>query len=99
MSFNSKFPILQSVLACAFVLTLLTPASLAQQTNGAIRGTITDQLGSLVINATVSAKDGRGVERTVTTNQSGNYEFRALPAGRYDVRVVAPGFTNLETKA
>lgn len=98
MSLGSKSTLLQRVLACAFVLTMLTPASLAQQTTGAIRGTITDQLGSLIISATVFAKDARGVERKATTNQSGNYEFRALPAGRYDLRVVAPGFTELETK-
>lgn len=98
MSLGFKFPMLQRVLACAFVLAMLTPASLAQQTTGSIKGTITDQLGSLIVSATVVAKGARGVERKTTTNQSGAYEFRALPAGRYDLRVVAPGFTELETK-
>ncbi|MGI9064927.1 MAG: TonB-dependent receptor domain-containing protein [Pyrinomonadaceae bacterium] len=98
MSLSSKFPIPQGVLAFAFVLTPLSPASLAQQTTGAIKGTVTDQMGSLIISATVLAKDAKGVERKTATNQSGNYEFKALPAGRYDLRVVAPGFTELETK-
>jgi len=98
MSVSSNSPLHQKVLACAFVLSLLAPASLAQRNTGGIRGTLTDQLGSLVIDATVFAKDAGGVERTATTNQSGNYEFRGLPAGRYDLRVIAAGFNKLETK-
>ncbi|MEK6282703.1 MAG: TonB-dependent receptor [Acidobacteriota bacterium] len=98
MSPGFKSSTLQRILAWCFVLTLLTHASPAQQTTGAIRGTITDQLGSLVISAAVFAKDARGVERTVTTNQSGNYEFKALALGRYTLRVVAAGFTDFESK-
>ena len=98
MSSGSKSTILPRLLAFAFVLSVLAPASTAQQATGAIRGTITDQLGSLIVNATVFIKDAGGVERNATTNQSGTYEFKALPAGRYDLRVVAPGFGELETK-
>jgi hypothetical protein len=99
MSTGSKPPMLQRVLICVLAFGLITPAVLAQQAGAGIKGTITDQLGSLVVGATVFANDARGVERKATTNQSGNYEFRALPAGRYDLRVAAPGFTDLETKS
>ncbi len=98
MSLESNSHLLQRILIFAFVVLLLSPASSAQQTSGAIRGTITDQLGSLVVGATVFANDARGVERKATTNQSGNYEFKSLPAGRYHLRVVAPGFTDFETR-
>lgn len=98
MSPGSNPPILQRILAFVFVLLLLAPVSLAQQTTGGIRGTITDQLGSLVVGATVFATDAKGVERKATTNQSGNYEFRSLPRGQYDLRVIAPGFTEFESK-
>ena len=98
MSTRSNPPMLQRVLICAIVFGLMAPSVLAQQTSGGIRGTITDQLGSLVVGATVFANDARGVERKASTNQFGNYEFRGLPAGRYDLRVVAPGFTDLESK-
>lgn len=98
MSPGSIPTMLQRILIGVLVFALLSPAALSQQTSGGIRGTITDQLGSLVVGATVFAKDAKGSERKATTNQSGNYEFRSLPAGQYDLRVLAAGFTDFETK-
>ncbi len=92
-----KSPTLR-VLALLITVCSFVPTSPGQQTTGAIRGTVSDQLGSLIVSATVTAKDSRGVERTATTNQSGNYEFKSLSAGRYTLRVVAVGFTDFETK-
>jgi hypothetical protein len=66
--------------------------------NGTIKGTVTDQLGALVINAEITVRDARGKERTTTSNTDGNYELKTLPAGTYDVRVVAPGFNIFEQK-
>ncbi len=80
-----------TVLACGLLLTALTPAAFSQQSPGAIKGTVTDQLEGLVANATVVVKDSQGKERTATTNSSGNYEFRTLPPGNYEVKVSAVG--------
>lgn len=98
MLFASKLPTLLRLLTFACVLFTFAPICVGQQTTGVIRGTISDQLGSLITSATIFARDGRGPERTTTTNQSGNYEFKSLPAGRYTLRVVASGFTEFETK-
>jgi uncharacterized surface anchored protein len=98
MLFASKLPTLLRLLTFAFVISTLAPPCAGQQTSGSIRGTISDQLGSLITSATILVKDGRGAERTATTNQSGNYEFRSLAPGRYTLRVVASGFTEFETK-
>ena len=76
----------------------LTPAVFSQQNPGAIKGTVTDQLEGLVVNATVVARDAQGKERTATTNSSGNYEFKSLPPGNYDLKVSAVGFTVREEK-
>ncbi len=98
MFFVSKRPTLLSLLSFVFVLSTLAPTCVGQQTAGAIRGTISDQLGSLITSATVFARDSRGTERTAATNQSGNYDFKSLPPGRYTLRVVAAGFTEFQTK-
>jgi hypothetical protein len=87
-----------TLLACGLLLTALAPAGFSQQSPGAIKGTITDQLEGLVVNAKVVARDAQGKERTATTNSSGNYEFRSLPPGNYDLKASAVGFTVREEK-
>src|SRR6266550_588638 len=87
-----------SFLAYGLLLTALTPAGFSQQSPGAIKGTVTDQLEGLVTNATVVVKDAQGKERTATTDSSGKYEFRSLPPGNYDLKVSAVGFTVREEK-
>jgi hypothetical protein len=63
------------------------------QTTGTIRGSVTDPSGALVPGASVTAaQSDTHVTRTVTTNESGDYEFPALPVGLYTVSVQAPGF-------
>ncbi|MDQ3665053.1 MAG: TonB-dependent receptor [Acidobacteriota bacterium] len=96
MSIGLIDQIFWTLLACAFLLTLLAPDSFSQQNTGSIKGTIIDQLGSLIVNATVVAKDPKGAERKVTSSSTGRYELGALPPGYYDLRVVAPGFGILE---
>ncbi|HEU4596055.1 MAG TPA: carboxypeptidase regulatory-like domain-containing protein [Pyrinomonadaceae bacterium] len=83
--------------AWAFVLlaVFLSGASVpvgAQQSQGTLRGKVTDELGGLVVGATVTAADASGVEKTATTDEEGNYAFTALPPGAYTVRVAASGF-------
>ena len=63
------------------------------QTTGTIRGTVTDPSGAVVPGANVTATlSDTHVTRSLTTNESGDYEFPALPVGRYTVAVQAPGF-------
>src|SRR5215218_8031262 len=82
------------------LLKILCIASIlfAQQNTGALKGTVTDQLGSLVVGAKVTVRNARGVVTSATTNSSGIYEFRRLEPGTYELRVVAPGFSVFEEK-
>src|SRR6266849_7379525 len=98
MSLTPMRRIFPTLLVCGLLLTALTPSGLSQQTSGAIKGTVTDQLESLVVNGNVVVRDTQGKERTATTNSSGNYEFRTLPPGNYDLKVSAAGFTVREEK-
>jgi len=63
------------------------------QTTGTMRGTVTDPSGAVVPGAGVTAtQSDTHVIRTMTTNESGDYEFPALPVGRYTLVVKAVGF-------
>ncbi len=69
-------------------------SSLHAQTNtGRILGTVKDQSGSSVANATVTVTDvDRAATRTTVTDSSGDYLVSALPPGSYKIRVEAKGF-------
>ena len=89
-----------SGVAIAAILALalfLSPAH-AQTSNGTIVGTITDQSGGPVPNATVkasSAEFGRDL-RTTTTDSTGGYQLESLLPGTYTITVEASGFTKVE---
>jgi hypothetical protein len=80
---------------CALLLCLWisAPAGRAQTANGpALRGTITDPSGALVPGALVQLR-GPGGEQRKTTGSDGQYAFPLLKAGKYNVRVIAKGFS------
>src|SRR5690242_10230815 len=79
------------------VLTLSVTAF--GQDTASITGTVTDPSGAAVANAqvTVSSLD-RGINRTTTTNESGDYLVAALPIGTVSLSVVAQGFKRYEVK-
>src|SRR5205823_179826 len=82
-----------------FGLLLLAAATVFSQQNPiSIKGTVTDQLGGLVVGASVVAKDSKGNAVTVTTDNDGNYQFHNLLSGRYQLIVTASGFNTLEEK-
>ncbi|HET9526277.1 MAG TPA: TonB-dependent receptor [Pyrinomonadaceae bacterium] len=87
------------LLRCAFLICTLAAPISAQQNTGALRGTVTDQLESLVVGATVTLRNPNGVVTSATTNSSGVYEFKRLLPGSYDLKVIAPGFNVFEEKS
>jgi len=58
-----------------------------------ISGTVYDPSGAVVPNAAISIQDrANGNTLNATTNESGQFQFAALPAGAYVVDVRTPGF-------
>jgi hypothetical protein len=73
---------------------ILVGQASAQTTTGSIYGTVTDQTGGVIPNATVSvANTQTGISQTVQSNGSGNYIFPALVPGDYAVTTRAKGFS------
>src|ERR1700730_228808 len=82
----------------AILGVLLFSLSLFSQGNfGRILGAVTDQTGGVISSATVTIIDkDRGVARTLTTDDAGEYNAPTLIPGTYIVRVEANGFKRLE---
>lgn len=62
--------------------------------SGAIRGVVTDPTGAVIQNTEVTAVSSSGRSFTAQTDSDGFYLLASLPAGIYEVRFSASGFTN-----
>jgi hypothetical protein len=72
--------------------SVVLPAGLAFA-QSTIQGAVTDPSGAALTTAQITARNiGTGLERSTSTNSTGNYLLAALPAGSYRVQVQAKGF-------
>ena len=73
-------------------------ASAAQGGNAApVRGTVTDPSGAVIPGATVRLSNTiSGLNRTATTDATGQFEIANIPFNNYSVAVSAPGFSALK---
>ena len=65
---------------------------------GAISGTVTDQSGAVIPNATVTATDAGGNEFTIQTSDAGTYLIRDLAPGLYSLKVSARAFQSFSIR-
>ncbi len=78
-------------------LALLPHVSHAQAVFGSINGTVTDNTGAVVPNATVTVTDeAKGTTFTAQSNDSGEFLVQRLIPDAYDVKVAATGFNSFE---
>ena len=54
--------------------------SLAQQRTGSLHGQVSDELGALVVGATVTLIAADGTQKTAVTNNEGTYTFSSIAA-------------------
>jgi hypothetical protein len=78
------------------LLSVCFYVGIAQQRTGSLRGHVTDELGALVVGATVTIIAADGTQKNAASNNEGTYSFNSLPPGPYTLRVAAPGFSSYE---
>jgi hypothetical protein len=75
------------------VLALAAPMSMAQSMFASLNGTVQDAQGAVVVGAGVTVRNSAsGETQTAVTNREGYFSYPELPAGSYQLTVVAKGF-------
>ena len=84
----------QRLFFCVFLILVAGVFNIRAQTSfGRISGTVTDSIGAVVANATVTvAEPATNFSRTVTTDESGFYTITNLPVGTYSISVEMTNF-------
>jgi len=87
-------------LALALIMCLeCAPLLMAQVTSGTMFGRVKDPSGAFVAGATITVRSPQtGTQRTVTSNDSGDFVVPNMPPDTYTITVEAKGFKKLETK-
>src|SRR2546425_3812651 len=85
------------VVLVVFMVLTCSAMLFAQSDLGRISGFIKDPSGATVPNAKVTVRNNIGVERQVTTNESGYYVVTNVPPGLYTMIAEAAGFHRFET--
>jgi outer membrane receptor protein involved in Fe transport len=81
----------------ALCIAMLGLTAIAQVQNGEFSGTVTDPSNATVPGAKVSITNrATNLSVTVTSNSSGVYDAKELPAGVYKIKVEASGFKTFE---
>ncbi len=94
MSFT-RGPILRILLLTALFFAALS-ASAQSGNAGSVHGTVTDPSGAVIPNATVHlTNDVSGLDRTTSTDASGQFSFSNVPFNPYRIRISATGFAPL----
>src|ERR1700733_7136101 len=86
--------------AVANVLTTLLLGGMpffAQTSTGYLTGTVYDQAGARLQQASVTVRNAEtGAESVARPTDKGEYRFESLPAGRYSIRASAKGLTTVQ---
>jgi TonB family protein len=95
-SLSARTKFLIPLLALTLLLPLAALRLTAQNLSGKISGSIHDISGTGVANATIimsnHAGDTMDMITMSTSDRDGNFSFKALPAGEYELKVMKRGF-------
>src|SRR5499433_3918657 len=87
------------LLALSFIFGAGNAFAQAQANSGQISGTVRDNNGGAIPNATIKAVSAQtGLERSATSSEDGFYRFVMLPPGAYNLTAEAGSFAKAEVK-
>src|ERR1700691_5823435 len=88
----SRAGVVRWVAPIVLALCVLLNSSWAD-VGGRIAGVVTDPSSAFLAGATVTLSNtNNGTKQTATTNEQGRYSFPAVPVGKYELEISAPGF-------
>ncbi|MBB5058686.1 outer membrane receptor protein involved in Fe transport [Granulicella aggregans] len=87
-----------ATLGLLIALFAWTVTATAQTYRGGVNGTVTDNSGAVIPNATVTITNvDTGAVKTAPSTSAGEFLFQDLPLGTYSVVVSSPGFSTVKT--
>jgi hypothetical protein len=92
---KAVIPLLRGIflLLCAFTALFIPFQAVGQgQKPASLTGTVQDPQQAVVVGATATLTDGKGVSKTATSDERGEYSFDGLAEGTYTLVVAAAGF-------
>src|ERR1700694_813684 len=85
-----------SVFAFSFLGSIGNAWGQVQITSGSIQGTVVDEKGGAVVDASVEARNlDTNLLKNVMTDSDGRFEFLSLPPGRYTITISKTGFATI----
>src|SRR5438128_6560294 len=88
-----------ALLTIGALAVLIVPSPAAAQDTGVVSGTVVDSSGQVVPGATVTLTNENTRDlRTLTSNERGDFSFRAVTPGSYTVKVELTGFRSIERR-
>src|SRR5215472_1347118 len=85
--------------AAVSLVAIVTLAVVAAQSTGTIRGVITDSSGAVLPGVTVTISGAGTAERSVITNEKGEFVFVGIAPGEYQVTAALAGFSTVSIVA
>ncbi|PKG81512.1 TonB-dependent receptor [Colwellia sp. 75C3] len=97
---KSNFKARRSLAAIAVgtALMLSAPSVMAADAfNGSVKGVVTNTDNQVTQGAVITlVHKGKGITRTIKTNEKGEYSLRKLPIGEYEMTIVKDGYNTIE---
>jgi hypothetical protein len=78
------------------VLALFCAVAAHAQTTATLQGRVFDPTGAVLPDASITLRsDSIGIDRSVATDDAGQYHIAQIPPGSYNVAATAPGFKSI----
>ncbi len=78
------------------VLVLFCAVAVHAQTTATLQGRVFDPTGAVLPDASITLRsDSIGIDRSVATDDAGQYHIAQIPPGSYTVAATAPGFKSI----
>jgi hypothetical protein len=91
------YGIVRGCVQFALVLAIAATAAFGQINTAAIVGSVSDQSGAMIPDASIILENvATEARRTTKSDATGSYSFQVLPVGAYRMMVEAPGFKRAE---
>src|ERR1700735_2686620 len=98
---NRRQHSMSALMTALFGLFLLavTPLSFGQDVNASLSGTVTDPGGAVIPGAKLTlTNEATGFQSNFVSDSAGEYSFRNLTPGKYDLSITANGFKSTDQK-